>query len=85
MTSHIANTVLSTCNLTLILLTSLCDTVERIRTIILEPKLNSTTAQEAQSQPMLAIYSFSVFFFLYSLRDKDKIDEEYICIIMRAF
>lgn len=63
MTFHIANTVLSTCNFTLILLTSLCDTVERIRTIILEPKLNSTTPQEAQSQPMLAIYIFSVFFF----------------------
>lgn len=52
MTSHIANTALSTCNFTLILLTSLCDTVERIRTRILELKLNSTTPQEAQSQPM---------------------------------
>lgn len=59
LTSHIFNTALSTCNLTLILLTSLCDPMERIRirkrTRILQPKLNSTTPLEAKGQ-------LSVFF-----------------------
>lgn len=62
LTYHIPNTALSTCNLTLILLTSLCDTMERIRTRILDPKLNSPTSMEAKSQLMLAIYILSVFF-----------------------